>query len=130
MKKDEDNVFYHASNESFSKSEVDFEINETKNENTRAKRLIWWDDREFKLETKPRRTREEKQWASRRRWKHKTLKKQDQFSQDAVLIKTEQVEESKPIPEIEDTTAYLRLVNAKDCIKDLVTCLYSLQLQH
>ena len=41
MKLDKDIGFYHASDESFSKSKVDFETNRNENENVRAKRLIW-----------------------------------------------------------------------------------------
>ena len=62
MKLEEDNDLYHAFNESFSESEFDFETNESRKENMRAKRLIWQDGREFKLETKPRRKREENNW--------------------------------------------------------------------
>ena len=46
------------------------------------------------------------------------------------LVETKEEWENEPIPEIEDEISYLRLVNAEDCIKDLVTGLYSLQLQH
>lgn len=46
------------------------------------------------------------------------------------MNETKDVWENKPTPEIDDKIAYLRLVNAEDCIKDLVTGLYSLQLQH
>ena len=38
--------------------------------------------------------------------------------------------EDKPLPEIKDKMGYLRLVNAEDCIKDMLIGLYSLQLQH
>lgn len=44
------------------------------------------------------------------------------------LVETKDEWEDEPLLEIEDERAYLRLVNAEDCIKDLVMGLYSLQL--
>ena len=46
------------------------------------------------------------------------------------MAKTQDEWEDEPQPEIEDKRSYLRLVNVEDCIKDLVTGLYSLRLQH
>ena len=131
MKLEGDNESYSTSDESFSRLDMDLETMENKNENSRAQRLIWQDRRVFNLETKPETKRGENQQKScKRRRAQRMQTKQVQVYKDANLVETKDEWEDKSLPEIEDERAYLWLVNAEDCIKDLVAGLYSLQLQH
>ena len=92
IKLEGDKDCFQASNESFSDFEVELETTGNEKENQRAQRLIWRDNREFKLETKPKTKREKKQRTSqRRRQKHRAQTKKIQGNKGMNLIETKEV---------------------------------------